>query len=271
MTGAAARCTVPDPPAYVPSMLSDPWFYLVAIPAVVLMGFAKGGFAGLGTLAVPLLSLRLPPVQAASITLPILLVQDAVGIALFRGTWDRAILKLMLPFAAAGILLGFLLAAYVSDAWVEIAVGAIAIAFGAYRLWVERHGVPHLSTSGPWLGATCGLATGFASQIAHAGAPPFQVYVLTRRLPRDTLIGTSAVFFATVNWLKVPAYAALGQFTRANLLAAAALLPAAIVSTWVGSRLVRRVDGHVFYRVIYALMIAVGAKMLWDGSRHAFA
>ena len=29
-------------------MLTDPLFYAVAIPAVILLGMAKGGFAGIG-------------------------------------------------------------------------------------------------------------------------------------------------------------------------------------------------------------------------------
>jgi len=246
-------------------MLTELAFYMVAIPAVVLMGLAKGGFAGLGTLAVPLISLAISPVQAASITLPILVVQDAVGVALFRRTWDGSVLRLMLPFAALGIALGYALAALVSSAWIELAVGLTSCAFAAHRLWVERIGNPELGTSASWLGALCAVASGFTSQIAHAGAPPFQMYVLTRRLPRDTFIGTSSIFFATVNWLKVPAYAALGQFTKPNLLTAAALLPLAIASTWAGAVLVRRVSGQRFYRVIYALLFAVGAKLAWDG------
>ncbi|MBW8911907.1 MAG: sulfite exporter TauE/SafE family protein, partial [Sphingomonas sp.] len=109
-----------------------------------------------------------------------------------------------------------------------------------------------------------GIASGFTSQIAHAGQPPFQVWVVPRRLPRDVLVGTTAIFFAAVNWIKVPAYIALGQFTHANLLTAAALLPVAIVSTFAGVWLVRRVSAERFYVAIYLLMVLVGAKLLWD-------
>ena len=48
---------------------------------------------------------------------------------------------------------------------------------------------------------TCGATAGFTSQIAHAGGPPFQIYVLPRRLPRDTFIGTSAIFFMSASKL----------------------------------------------------------------------
>ncbi len=59
-------------------MLTDPLFLLVAIPAVTFLGLAKGGFSGVGMIATPLLALILPPLQAAAILLPILLLQDVI-------------------------------------------------------------------------------------------------------------------------------------------------------------------------------------------------
>jgi uncharacterized protein len=247
-------------------VLTDPLFYLAAIPAVIVLGLAKGGFSGLGMLSVPLIALAVSPVQAASITLPILIAQDAVSVWVFRKSWDRKSLAVLLPAAALGILLGYLLAARVSQAAVELAVGVISIVFALQRLWVERRKVMHIPSPRAWLGFVCGTAAGFTSQIAHAGGPPFQIYMLPKRFDRDTYIGTSAIFFATVNWLKVPAYAALGQFTRQNLTTAAVLLPLAIASTVVGAMLVRRVSGERFQTIMYLLLILVGAKLAWDGS-----
>ena len=110
------------------------------------------------------------------------------------------------------------------------------------------------------------MVSGFTSQIAHAGAPPFQLWVLPRRLKRDVLIGTWAVYFAALNWIKVPAFAALGQFTATNMLTAAALLPVAIVSTFAGVWLVRRIDGERFYTIIYWLMILVGVTLIFEAA-----
>jgi uncharacterized membrane protein YfcA len=247
-------------------MLSNVFFYIVAVPAVVLLGFAKGGFAGLGMLAVPLMTLAVSPVQAASITLPILIVQDAVSVWVFRKHWDGRSLAILLPSATVGILLGYFLAARVSSAAVELAVGVTSILFALYRLWSDRRAVVTASAAPASLGIVCGLTSGFTSQIAHAGAPPFQIYMLPKRLPRDTFIGTSALYFAAVNWLKVPAYAALGQFTRENLATSGVLLPLAVGSTVAGAMLVRRVSGQRFQTVMYALLVVVGAKLAWDGA-----
>lgn len=255
-------------------MLTDPFFYAVAVPAVILLGLAKGGFAGIGVIAVPLMALAISPVLAASITLPILIVQDVVSVWAFRKTWDAKVLRLMLPSAVVGIALGYALAAFVKPGAVELAVGAVAIVFALLRLWAERSSAPARAPQVervPWRGVVAGVAAGFTSQIAHAGGPPFQMYVLPKNLPRDTFIGTSAIFFAVVNWMKVPAYWALGQFTREAMATAAVLLPLAIASTYAGVWLVRRVPAANFYRIIYLLLIAVGAKLAWDGAASLIA
>lgn len=244
-------------------MLDSPLFYAVAIPAVILLGLAKGGFAGVGAIAMPLLALVISPVQAAAIVLPVLIVQDVVGVSAFRRNLDRDVLKLMIPWAAVGIVAGYLLAAKVSATAVLGVLGAISILFASYRLWISRGGrVPTPSNAPTSLGAVLGVAAGFTSQVAHAGQPPFQMWVLPRRLSPEVVAGTTAVFFGVVNLLKVPAYLALGQFTRQNLLTSAALTPLAIVSTLAGVWLVRRVNPERFYTLIYVLMILVGIELL---------
>ena len=252
-------------------MITEPSFYLFAVPAVILLGLAKGGFAGLGVIAVPLMALAISPVKAAAILLPILIVQDVVSVWSFRHSWSGAILKVMIPSAAMGIFLGFALAAYVDTDAVELAIGLISVLFGAQRLWLDLRGAGYGEEARPerglpWRGVLAGAAAGFTSQVSHAGGPPFQMYVLPKRLPRDSFIGTSSIFFAAVNWMKVPAYLALGQFKPDTLATAGALLPLAVLSTWAGVYLVRRVPGEGFYRVIYVLLILVGAKLVWDGA-----
>jgi len=245
-------------------MQNDPFFYAVAIPAVVLMGLAKGGFAGVGQVAVPLLTLAVSPVQAAAILLPTLLVQDMVAVWSFRRTWDRSILTLMLPSAAVGILAAFLLASTVSVAAVMFVLGVVSIVFAAYQLWRRKsHAVLAPSNASPAVGVALGIAAGFTSQIAHAGVPPFHMWVLPKRLAPTVFIGTSAIFFAVVNWLKVPAYFALGQFTPDNMQTALILMPVAIISTFAGVWLVKRVPAEGFYTAIYVLMMAVGGELIW--------
>jgi uncharacterized membrane protein YfcA len=248
-------------------MVTEPLFYAAAVPAVTLMGLAKGGFSGLSLLSLPLMALVVSPVQSAAIMLPILLVQDVVSVWAYRHSWDRRNVAILVPSATLGITLGYLLAAYVSDAAVTLAVGLVSVIFAVRRLVVERRAealkpapadVPR--------GVFWGTITGFTSMIAHAGGPPFQIYVMPQRLARDVFIGTGAVFFALNNWIKVPPYLALGQLTAENLVTSAALFPVAVASTWAGVLLVRRVADERFYLVVYTLLVVVGLKLVRDGA-----
>jgi hypothetical protein len=249
-------------------MITDPLFYAAATPAVILLGLSKGGFSGVGMLSLPLMALFISPIQAAAITLPILVVQDVVSVWAFRRNWDRRNVAILLAGALVGVLLGYLLAARVSDAAVKLAVGTISVFFALRRLVLERgrtNAVPSSATVPR--GLFWGLVTGFTSMIAHAGGPPFQIYILPQRLPRDVFVGTGAILFALINWMKVPSYYALGQLTDENLATSIALFPVAIASTWAGVWLVRRVPAERFYTLIYALLILVGLKLAYDGAR----
>lgn len=240
----------------------DPLYIVCAVLAVTISGLGKGGFAGLGMLAMPIMAQGVNPIEGAAILLPILVVQDAVGVWAFRRTWDKAILTAMLPGMAVGVILGYALATIVDETAVTGIIGILSLLFGSYRLWIERGGkVPLPSNSPYWVGSLFGIGSGFASQIAHAGAPPFQMWVIPRQLPRDVLVGTTIVAFAAMNWMKVPAYAALGQFTSANLWSSAMLLPVALAATGAGVLLVRRVDARRFYTLMYALMVVLGFRL----------
>lgn len=248
-------------------MITDPLFYAAAVPAVTLMGLAKGGLSGLGLLSLPLMALVVSPVQAAAITLPILIVQDVVSVWAYRHSWDKRNVGLLAAGAIVGILMGYWMAARVPDSAIKLAVGVISVSFAIRRVILERRAVPPAAAPADApRGLFWGWVTGFTSMIAHAGGPPFQIYVMPQKLPRDVFVGTGAILFAIINWIKVPPYAALGQFTAENLGTAAALFPVAIASTWAGVLLVRRVSGQSFYTVVYGLLVVVGAKLVYDGA-----
>ena len=247
-------------------MILDPWFYLAAIPAVTLLGLAKGGFAGIGTLATPIVALVIPAVQAASIVLPILIVQDLYGIYVYRRHWDAFNLKVLAPGAVIGVFAGYLLASRLPEAAVGLTVGGISLVFGLRQLWLRSSITPtrRPSRAAGWF---WGALSGFTSMISHAGSPPYQIYVMPQRLEARVFVGTSVLFFAFVNWMKVIPYLALGQITRGNLTTSLVLFPLAIATTWLGVVLVRRFSSERFYLLSYWLMIIVGLKLIFDATR----
>jgi uncharacterized membrane protein YfcA len=246
-------------------MLLDWTFYLFAVPAVILVGLSKGGFSGLSALAMPLLSLAISPVRAAAIMLPILIVQDWVSVWAFRRDFEPRNLIILIPASLIGIGAGWLLAADVSEALVRVAVGLISVGFVAYMVVRSRGGEPAASQPKVAPGIFWGALAGFTSFVSHAGAPPFQVYVMPQGLSPRLFAGTAVMFFAAANLLKVPPYFALGQFSRENLTAAATLFPLAIGATLAGVWLVRRVPADRFYNVVYALTFLIGLWLVWKG------
>ena len=247
-------------------MLADWHFYLAAIPAVVLMGLSKGGFSGLAILSTPLVAMVTSPVRAAAIMLPILIVQDAVSVWAYRHEWSRRNLAILLPGALAGIAAGYLLARHVSDAAVTLAVGVVSAGFVLWQ-WLKHARTGELAAEPADVpkGLFWGTVSGFTSFISHTGGPPFQVYTLPQRMSPAEYAGTTTMFFAIMNLVKLLPYFLLGQFDTQNLAQSASLAPVAIAATFAGVWLVRRVPAEKFFLLIYALTLVVGLKLIWDG------
>jgi uncharacterized membrane protein YfcA len=241
-------------------------FYAAAVPAVIFVGLSKGGFAGLSLISLPLLTLVSPPIRAAAIMLPILIVQDVVSVWAYRHDFDKRVVAILVSGATIGIAIATAFAARVSDAAVLLFVGAIGAGFVLYS-WLPRVArrdkpQPARLFRGLFWGACCG----FTSFIANAGGPPFQVYALPLRLKPQTFAGCQTMVFAVVNLIKLAAFFALGQVSFDNFAISATLFPVAIVATFAGVWLVRRVQSAAFYKIVYGLTLVVGLKLIWNGA-----
>lgn len=244
-------------------IITQPLFYAFAIPAVIFLGLAKGGFSGVATAATPLLALYLPPLEAAALLLPILLCQDVISVKVYWHEWSVWNVKVLLPGAALGVALGWLFASYVSDDAVRVLIGITALAFVA-NVWLHtEYDLPQQSTvpSGLFWGAISGFAS-FASQ---GGGPPFQVYTLPQQMPKMVFVGTAAIFFAAVNLMKIVPYFMLAQFSAKNFSTSLALLPIAVLANFAGIWMIKSVPTALFYRITYILLFILGCVLLWQG------
>ncbi|MCY4426931.1 MAG: sulfite exporter TauE/SafE family protein [Halieaceae bacterium] len=246
-------------------MLTDPLFYLVAVPGVMLYGIAKGGFAGpAAVLAVPLMALVMPPSQAAAILLPILVVMDVVVVKTYWKIFDMRALQVLLPGALAGIFLGYLSFEYLNDAHLRIIVGLLSLVFGAQNLWRLSPPSPpgYQFASGSMFGAIAG----FTSFSIHAGGPPLTMYLMPKRLDPLLFAGTSGIFFAVVNAVKLLPYYSLGQLGAANLVASLVLVPLAPLGVAIGHWAVRRTEPGRYYYIISFFLMVLGVTLLWEGA-----
>ncbi len=245
-------------------LLHNPAFLVAAFFAVGIAGLSKGGFAGAGIIATPILALVMPPVEAAALMLPILLIQDAYSLWTYRGTIDRRNIVILLPAAVVGIAAGYFLAAYLPEFVISALIGLISMVFAIRSLFFARAELAPAKKADVPAGLFWCAIAGFTSMFLHAGGPPFQIYVQPQKLERDLFIGTSTLFFAAVNWIKVPPYLMLGELNLDILKVSLVLAPLALITTYFGVKLVRRFSTESFYKIINVLLLLVGLKMMWS-------
>jgi uncharacterized membrane protein YfcA len=244
-------------------MLFEPFFYMMAIPAVLIVGISKGGFGGgLGVVAVPILTLAIDPVLAAAIMLPILCIMDLIALKAFWKKWDGELFKSLIPSAIAGILVGTLSFHYFNADAIKLMIGVLAVGFTVQH-WLK------LSTAkkepSKIRAAFWSSLSGFTSFVAHAGGPPITFYLLPLKLEKSIYQGTSVLFFTSINYLKLIPYFFLGQLSMTNVKTSLTLLPVAFIGVYLGIILHKRMSQELFFKLAYLFLFLTGLKLTWDG------
>jgi hypothetical protein len=248
-------------------LITDPYFYMVSIPAVLLLGLSKSGFgAGFGSLAVPMMALAVSVPQAAAILMPVLLLMDLMGLAAFRRDFDTPMLKFLIPCGLVGVGVGMLLFQALPTHVVAGIVGGFTLLFLAQRLLFP----PRADSRPPprWVGALLTATSGFTSFVAHAGGPPINAYMIPLKFSPVRFTATMAVFFFAINLSKWVPYGFMGLLDLRNMATSLALLPFAPIGVIAGVKVARRIQPQLFYRLVYLGMFLTGCKLVWDAFAH---
>ncbi|MGV6807881.1 MAG: sulfite exporter TauE/SafE family protein, partial [bacterium] len=214
-----------------------------------------------------LMALAVPPLQAAAILLPLLVVMDAIAMWSFRGQWDMPNIRIIVPGAVLGVVVGTFTFRHLSDDAIRILIALIALIFSV-DYYVKKHLLrrelrPHQRNR--LRGTLWGVVAGFTSFGIHQGAPPLSVYLLPQRLEKKTLMATFALFFGVINWVKLVPYTWLGQLDVSVLMTSAVLLPLAPVGVRLGYVLLHKVSETFIYEISYLFLVLVGIKLMFDG------
>ena len=248
-------------------IVTDPWFYAVAIPGVLLIGMAKSGFAsGFGSLATPLMATAVTVPQAAGIMLPVLLAMDVFGLIAFFKNCNRKVLMTLLPGGVVGTALGTVTFGALDANVVRVVIGMIAVAF-PLMIWFKVGAKRPASRPSHAKGFVAASTAGYTSFVAHAGSPPALIYLMPLQMEKHNLVATHAVFFAFLNFIKIPSYFALGQLSVANLSTALILCLIAPIGIRIGIWLQGRVSTEMVYRVGRIGLFCTGCKLIFDGLR----
>ena len=236
--------------------------FLVAV--FLLAGMVKGVTGmGLPTVAMALLALRMSPAAAASL---MLLPSLLTNLQQARGSvgWLRLARRLA-PMLLATTLATVLSAGVLADSdgqAARIGLGAMLLLYAVFGL--SQWTLPAPGRHEGWLGALCGALTGLATGATGVFVLPALPYLVSLRLPRDTLVQALGLCFSASTLALAAALAGHGVLDATTAPASLVVLPPTLFGLWLGGRLRARLPPVLFRRVFFVTLAALGAEILWQ-------
>ena len=239
--------------------------YVAVIIAILgfMIGFAKGGFGGLGALLTPILALVLPVASAVGVLLPMLMVGDAFAVTMYWKEWDFDLVKRMLPAGIMGALAGTALLSWLPPDGLRIILGIFVLVLVAYKFVSDRIQVIRYQPR-RWHAPAAGLLAGLASGMFNNGGPAFSSYLLLQKLRARPFIATSAIYFALLNIIKVPGFVYTGVLNLPLLFSLWWVFLFIPVGIWVARMTLTRLSSSAFEWIIIVLLIFSSLWLFWQ-------
>ena len=233
-------------------------FFLAVGASFIVAGFVKGVVGlGLPTVAMGMLSLVMPPVQAAALLIVPSMVTNLWQLA--AGPGLASLLRRLWPLLAwtmAGTLLGGALLPRDSGAWAVVALGVALMAYALAGLGSLRLNVAlrHERWLAPLVGALTGLVTAATGVFVIPAVP----YLQGMGLKRDELVQALGMAFTASTMALAASLALHGDFHLGDAQASAwALLPA-LTGMLAGQWLRGRIAPELFKKCFFAGLFALG-------------
>lgn len=238
-------------------------FYVILIVVALVIGLAKGGMgAVLAVLATPMLSLVMPVSSAISLSLPMLMIADGFALWFYWKTWDMHTIRLLVPSAVLGIVAGTALLASLDNVTLRHVLGIFTLLFVVYKIadrWLRSLDYHPRR----WHGYVAGAASGLGSALANTGGPPFTAYLLLQDVSPTVFVGTTTLFFAIVNAVKLPGLIFAGLLDFSRLLTVIWAVPLIPVGVYTGRWLVQRINKAAFDWIMLVVLVIAAAALLF--------
>lgn len=233
---------------------------------VIIIAFAVRGGAGFGggAVAVPLLSLVFP----VQLTVPVVTVLNMLssighGVADWRKiAWNQ--IARILPGSLLGVFLGIYLLSLIDPQPLARALGLFVILYAVYVLVIADRTplIPHR-----WrlfaAGVTSVIAGIIGSLFGGAAGPLYVIYLNTAQLGKDAFRVTITTIMLFQGSTRIVGYASLGLYDAKVLKLLALAVPVMILGSWLGARVVRRLNQALFNRAIAGVLLVSGATLLF--------
>jgi uncharacterized membrane protein YfcA len=247
-------------------MISEPLQWVCAVLGALMVGISKAGITGLSILSVALFTHVFPSSkQASGLVLPLLIFGDFVAVLSYRTHTQWRYLWKLMPWTAAGVVLGYLALGHISDRTTRTMIGVIIVSLCVLGYWRRYVTLPTPETEAPkhWaLAAAIGIVAGFITLIANAAGPVMAIYLVAMRLPKMQFVGTTAVFFMVLNLFKVPFMVDLGLITAQSFKFNLMLAPAVLLGAFAGRWLLIRINQQLFEKLVLGFSAIAGILLI---------
>lgn len=243
--------------------LSSPSLWLLIAAVFVLGGFVKGVVGlGLPTITMGLLSITMPPAQAAALLVVPSLVTNLWQIG---GPGFVALLKrlaTMLAGVCAGVALG---SGWLGGgAWASFGLGlALVVYAGLGLLHWRLHVRPALE---PWLAPLVGVATGLVTAATGVFVIPAVPYLQALGLEKDELVRALGLSFLVATIALGASLGADGALQGAALLGSAIVVVPALLGMGAGQWLRGRVKPETFKTIFFVGLLLLGIYLALRGA-----
>ena len=239
-------------------------FFFTVVPAIILFGIAKSGLGGsIALISIPLMTISMPLTTALGIILPILIFSDFIATYKYRKEFDLETLKLIVPFAAIGIIIGSFTFSYFSEELLKFIIGLMGFLFTGHYFFFKKN--KEAKEEKNFLkGGICSIIAGFTSFSVHAGGTPTSLYLLPLRMKKEIYVGTRIIFFTFVNLIKLPLYINLSMMNFETFKQSLILFPVALIGILIGYQLLKIIEEKLFYNILYALIFVTSSKLIFD-------
>ncbi len=236
---------------------------MIAVSAVVV-GVSKTGMPGLGILPVPMMALAFSTRESTGLLLGLLILADLFAVTYHRRNARWRLVLRLLPAALAGIVAGYFGLKVINDQQLKPIIGGIVLVMLGLNCWRTRAGGEEAPVPAQWwFAATLGFMAGVTTMMANAAGPVMIIYLLAMRLPKIEFVGTSAWFFFTVNWLKVPFSATLNLVTAESVKLNLMMLPFIGVGALLGILVLKRIPQKAFTMIVQILAAVAAVRLLF--------
>jgi uncharacterized membrane protein YfcA len=247
-------------------MIAEPLQWICAVLGAFMVGVSKAGITGLSILSVALFTHVFPSSkQASGLVLPLLIFGDFVAVLSYRTHTQWRFLWKLMPWTAAGVVLGYFALGHISDRTARSVIGLIIVSLCALSYWRRYLRLQTEEPTGTWhwaLAAALGVLVGFITLIANAAGPLMSIYLIAMRLPKMQFMGTAAVFFMVLNWFKIPFMVNLGLITAQSFEFNLMLAPAVLLGALVGRWLFMHINQQLFEKLVLALSAIAGVLLI---------